>query len=60
MLAEEQLVIEASGVVGISALQAGKLKVEGKKVAVVLSGGNIDSDLLLRIMNEVQNKSVPH
>lgn len=57
MLTEEQLVIEASGVVGISALQAGKLKVAGKKVAVVLSGGNIDSGLLLRIMNEVQNKS---
>jgi threonine dehydratase len=54
MLTKEQLVIEASGIVGVSALLSGKVDVQGKKVAVVLSGGNIDTGLLTRIMNEMQ------
>ena len=54
MLTKEQLVIEASGIVGVSALLSGKVDVQGKKVAVVLSGGNIDAGLLTRIMNEMQ------
>jgi threonine dehydratase len=57
MLSKEQLVVEASGIVGVSALMSGKVDVEGKKVVVVLSGGNIDTDLLLRIMNQVRNQT---
>jgi threonine dehydratase len=52
LLEKEQLVVEASGVVGVSALLSGKLQSTGKKVAVVLSGGNIDTRLLRRIVRE--------
>ncbi len=54
MLAKEQLVVEASGVVGVSALLAQKVNAEGKKVTVVLSGGNIDVTLLSRIMRQLE------
>lgn len=57
MLAKEQLVVEASGVVGVSALLANKVNVAGKKVVVVLSGGNIDASLLSRIIKHVEAKS---
>jgi threonine dehydratase len=51
LLDTEQLVVEGSGVVGVSALVSGKLKAAGRKVvAVVLSGGNIDVGLLLQVM----------
>ena len=52
LLAKEQLVVEASGAVGAAALLSGKAGVAGKKVAVVLSGGNIDISLLRRILAE--------
>ena len=48
-----QLVVEGSGAVGVAALLNGKVKLEGKKVAVILSGGNIDATLLLEIMRSV-------
>ena len=54
MLAKEQLVVEASGVVGVSALLANKVNAKSKKVAVVLSGGNIDVSLLSRIMRHLE------
>jgi len=56
MLAKEQLVVEASGVVGVSALLANKVNVEGKKVVVILSGGNIDASLLSRIIKHIEAK----
>jgi threonine dehydratase len=42
----EQLVVEGAGAVGIAALLAGKLNVKGRRVAVVVSGGNIDRETL--------------
>jgi threonine dehydratase len=45
VLAEtEQLIVEGSGAVGIAALLTRALDLRGKRVAVVLSGGNIDLD----------------
>jgi len=38
----QQLIVEGSGAVGVAALLAGKVKLNGKRVAAVLSGGNID------------------
>lgn len=52
LLAKEQLVVEASGAVGVAALLSGKASVAGKKAAVVLSGGNIDISLLRRVIEE--------
>ena len=42
----EQLVIEGSGAVGIAALVTRAIDLRGKRVAVVLSGGNIDVENL--------------
>lgn len=52
LLEQEQLVVESSGAVGVAALLTGKVQLPGQRVAVVLSGGNMDSGLLGRIMGE--------
>jgi threonine dehydratase len=41
-----KLVIEPSGAVPLAAILEGALAVEGRRVAVVLSGGNVDLDAL--------------
>lgn len=47
VLENERQVVEGSGVVGPAAILQGKLKFrEGEKVAVVISGGNIDLSVL--------------
>ncbi len=46
----QQVVVEGSGAVGIAALLSGKVDLRGKRVAVVLSGGNIDLQLLAEIV----------
>jgi threonine dehydratase len=42
----EHVIAEGAGAVGVAALLAGTLDVRGKRVAVVVSGGNIDQDKL--------------
>ena len=37
--------VEPGGCVGLAALAAGEVDIEGKTVAVVLSGGNVDLDI---------------
>ena len=46
----EQMVTEGAGAAGVAALLAGTLDVRGKRVAVVLSGGNIDQGTLSTIV----------
>jgi threonine dehydratase len=48
----EQLIVEGSGAVGVAALMFEKVSLQGKRVAVVLSGGNIDLNLLTEILTE--------
>jgi threonine dehydratase len=43
---ELRVVVEPGGAVALAALLAGRLGIAGKKVAVVLSGGNIDDKML--------------
>ena len=50
LMETQQLIVEGSGAVGVAALLSGKIHLEGKSVAVVLSGGNIDLSLLARII----------
>jgi threonine dehydratase len=45
------LVVEGSGAVGVAALLFGKVDLKGQKVAVILSGGNMDIEVLSRIMS---------
>jgi len=43
-------VVEPAGAVGLAALLSGKIDVKGKKVGVIISGGNIDMSLLTRVI----------
>jgi len=47
---ELKLVVEPGGAVALAALLAGKLDVEGKAVAAILSGGNVDAELFARLI----------
>jgi threonine dehydratase len=47
-LAEKaKIVAEGAGAVGLAAILAKKIPVEGKNVALIISGGNIDIDRFL-------------
>ena len=54
----QQLMVEGSGAVGVAALLAGKVKLAGKPVAVVISGGNIDLGLFSEIVGTSERTSV--
>ncbi len=47
---EMKLVVEPGGAVSLAALLSGKLDVSGKIVVAVLTGGNIDEDMLARAL----------
>ncbi len=49
---EHHQVVEGSGAIGVAALLAGKIPVEGKNVGVVISGGNIDKKRLMEVLNK--------
>ncbi|HSM57419.1 MAG TPA: hydroxyectoine utilization dehydratase EutB [Candidatus Sulfomarinibacteraceae bacterium] len=49
LLREQRLVVEGAGAVGVAALLAGKVPDPGRNVGVVISGGNVALDALLRI-----------
>lgn len=46
-----RLVVEPGGAVPLAALLARKLDVAGKTIAVVLSGGNVDTHVFIRALN---------
>ncbi|HEX6512428.1 MAG TPA: threonine ammonia-lyase [Chloroflexota bacterium] len=50
LLERSKLVVEGAGAAGLGAVLAGRLPLAGKQVAVVLSGGNIDVNLMARII----------
>ena len=45
-----KLIVEPGGAVALASVLAGKLPVHGKTIAVTLSGGNIEDDLLADIL----------
>jgi threonine dehydratase len=47
---ELKLVVEPGGSVGLAALLAGKIDVQGKIAVAVLSGGNVDPDLFHKLV----------
>lgn len=58
LLEKQKLVVEGAGAVGVAALMHNKLdSLKGKKVAVVLSGGNMDVTLLSVIIEKGLLKS---
>ncbi|WP_244193906.1 threonine ammonia-lyase [Bordetella genomosp. 12] len=46
-----RLVVEPGGAVPLAALLAGKLDIAGKTVAIVLSGGNVDTSVFIEALN---------
>lgn len=48
LLREEQLVAEGAGAVGVSALLTGRLQHLGTRIAVVVSGRNVDMDAFMK------------
>ena len=47
-----KLVVEPGGAVGLAAALAGKIDLKGKRVGIVLSGGNVDPDQFAQILAE--------
>ena len=50
LLEREKTVAEGAGAVGLAALLHERLDLRGKRIAIVLSGGNIDVNLIARII----------
>jgi threonine dehydratase len=51
---DSHLVVEGAGAAGVAAVLAGKVRIsEGENVCAVLCGGNIDANLLARILEHV-------
>jgi threonine dehydratase len=57
LLEDEKIVAEGAGAVPLAALLAGRLPLAGKRVVLVVSGGNIDVNLLSRIIDRGLVKS---
>jgi len=51
VLAEERLVVEAAGAAGVAAVLADAGRMRGHRTAVVLSGANIDRDVLASVIS---------
>jgi threonine dehydratase len=51
LMEKEKVVSEGAGAVSVAAVLFHKLPVEGKKVVCVVSGGNIDVNILSRVIN---------
>ena len=47
-----KLVVEPGGAVALASVMAGQLETRGRTVAVVLSGGNIDDDMLRECLSK--------
>lgn len=50
LLERSKLVAEGAGAAGVAALMSHKIDVAGKRVAVVISGGNVDINMLARVV----------
>ena len=51
LIEQHKLITEGAGAVSVAAVMAGKLDLKGKKVACVLSGGNIDVTILSKVIS---------
>ena len=50
LIEKQKLISEGAGAVAVAAAMFGKLPIEGKKVVCLLSGGNIDVNILHRVI----------
>ncbi len=52
LMEESKLIAEAAGAVGVAALMADRVVPRGRKCCVVISGGNIDLNLIARVVEQ--------
>jgi len=50
LISRQKVVVEYSGATAVAGLLAGKIDAEGKRIAVVVSGGNMDPTLLAEVI----------
>lgn len=50
LIEKQKLIAEGAGAVGVAAAMFGKLPIQGKKVVCLVSGGNIDVNILSRVI----------
>jgi threonine dehydratase len=50
LLERTKLVVEGAGAAGVAALISGRLDVRGRRTAVVVSGGNVDINMVARVV----------
>ena len=51
LMEQQKLVSEGAGAVAVAAVMFNKLPLEGKRVCAIVSGGNIDVNILSRVIN---------
>jgi threonine dehydratase len=51
LAAEEHLIVEASGTVGVAAILSGRIAARDREVAAIVTGGNIDLAKFLRVVS---------
>ena len=51
LMEQQKLVVEGAGAVAVAAVLFNKLPIQGKNVACILSGGNIDVNILSRVIS---------
>ncbi len=57
LIEQQKLVAEGAGAVAVAAAMFNKLPIEGKKIVCLVSGGNIDVNILSRVINRGLTKS---
>ncbi len=53
----DQVIAEGAGALAAAALRAGRLREDGRPVALVVSGGNLDADRLIELLGERRQRS---
>lgn len=57
LIEEQKLIAEGAGAVGVAAAIFDKLPIKGKNVACIVSGGNIDVNILSRVIKRGRQKT---
>lgn len=52
MIKEEKFIVEGASATTVAAVMDDRERIGGKNIALVMSGGNIDGDLMVRLLNE--------
>jgi len=55
-----KILVEPSGAAAAAAALAKKIPASVKRVGIVLSGGNIDPDMLVRVLDDKNDSQVAH